>query len=94
LREHFLHWLEALSLIGKASDSVQMVTSLQSLVVSGLMGLSYQFNTDISGFLRVMQTLFCTKWSTMQQDSFFITDQSSKRHLFKYITLLSSSRRR
>jgi len=34
LREHLLHWLEALSLIGKISDSVQMVTSLQSMVVS------------------------------------------------------------
>jgi hypothetical protein len=35
LREHLLHWLEALSLIGKTSDSVQMVTDLQSMVVSG-----------------------------------------------------------
>ncbi|KAI9854448.1 MAG: hypothetical protein M1813_001242 [Trichoglossum hirsutum] len=35
LREHFLHWLEALSLIGKTSESVQMVTNLQSMVADG-----------------------------------------------------------
>jgi hypothetical protein len=34
LQEHFLHWLEALSLIGKTSDSIRMVTALQSMVVS------------------------------------------------------------
>ena len=34
LREHLLHWLETLSLIGKISDSVQMVTNLQSMAVS------------------------------------------------------------
>jgi NACHT domain len=41
LREHFLHWLEALSLIGKTSDSVQMVTNLQSMIVSRPVALSY-----------------------------------------------------
>jgi NACHT domain len=34
LQKHFLHWLEALSLIGKTSDSVGMVTALQSMMVS------------------------------------------------------------
>ena len=36
LKKHFLHWLEALSLIGKTSDSVHMVTDLESMVVSDL----------------------------------------------------------
>ena len=36
LKCHFLHWLEGLSLIGKISDSVGMVTALQSMVVSDL----------------------------------------------------------
>jgi NACHT domain len=36
LQKHFLHWLEALSLIGKMPDSVRMVTALQSMVVSDL----------------------------------------------------------
>ena len=34
LQKHFLHWLEALSLIRKTSDSIRMVTVLQSMVVS------------------------------------------------------------
>jgi hypothetical protein len=34
LQEHMLHWLEALSLIGKISDSVKMITDIQSMVVS------------------------------------------------------------
>jgi len=36
LRKHFLHWLEALSLIREMSDSVRMVTDLESMVVSEL----------------------------------------------------------
>jgi hypothetical protein len=36
LRKHFLHWLEALSLIGKISDGVLMVRSLaDELMVRG-----------------------------------------------------------
>jgi hypothetical protein len=32
IQEHFLHWLEALSLIGKISEGVFMITMLQSLL--------------------------------------------------------------
>jgi hypothetical protein len=32
LRRHFLHWLEALSLIGRASESITIIKTLQSLV--------------------------------------------------------------
>jgi hypothetical protein len=38
LQKHFLHWLETLSLVGKTSDSVGMVTALQSMVVSDTVG--------------------------------------------------------
>lgn len=39
-QEHFLHWLEAMSLIGKMSEGVLMVAALQSIVtVSGLQAL-------------------------------------------------------
>jgi hypothetical protein len=34
LQKHFLHWLEALSLIGKMSNGIRMVSALQSMVVS------------------------------------------------------------
>jgi hypothetical protein len=37
LQKHFLHWLEALGLIRKTSDSIRMVTVLQSMVVSDSM---------------------------------------------------------
>jgi hypothetical protein len=30
LREHFLHWLEALGLIGKISEGITAITSLES----------------------------------------------------------------
>ena len=32
LQKHFLHWLEALSLIGRISDSIAMIGNLQSVV--------------------------------------------------------------
>ena len=31
LREHFLHWLEALSLMGKISDCISLIDTLRSL---------------------------------------------------------------
>jgi hypothetical protein len=34
LREHFLHWLEALSLLGKLDDGVESVALLATLFVS------------------------------------------------------------
>jgi len=33
LRKHFLHWLEALSLIGKISDSILMLKTLESILI-------------------------------------------------------------
>jgi hypothetical protein len=35
LTNHFLHWLEALSLLGRLLDSIAIVTTLESLSVSG-----------------------------------------------------------
>jgi WD40 repeat protein/Mrp family chromosome partitioning ATPase len=43
LRQRFLHWLESLSLMGKVSESVNFVTTLQSLVA--------EKNSQISAFL-------------------------------------------
>ncbi|RMZ88459.1 hypothetical protein DV736_g4311, partial [Chaetothyriales sp. CBS 134916] len=43
LRQHFLHWLESLSLMGKISESVNLVVTLKSLVGAG--------NSKISAFL-------------------------------------------
>jgi hypothetical protein len=35
LKRHFLHWLEALSLLGKISESIAMIRSLQALISVG-----------------------------------------------------------
>jgi hypothetical protein len=35
LKRHFLHWLEALSLLGKISESISMIRSLQTLISVG-----------------------------------------------------------
>jgi hypothetical protein len=44
LQKHFLHWLEALSLMGKMSEGVLMITALQSMcTVSDLVPLRYDF---------------------------------------------------
>ena len=32
LQKYFLYWLEAMSLMGEASDSIHMINSLQSLI--------------------------------------------------------------
>jgi NACHT domain len=50
LQKHFLHWLEALSLIGKTSDSIRMVTALQSMVVSGPIANFISIGINIGGF--------------------------------------------
>ena len=43
LKEHFLHWLEALSLIRKVSEGVLVMKDLQSMVNVGIpMLLFYQ----------------------------------------------------
>jgi hypothetical protein len=41
LQQHFLHWLEALSLIGKMSEGVFMITALQSMLTVGDFVLRY-----------------------------------------------------
>ena len=36
LQGHFLHWLEALSLIGGISESIKMISNLQSIIAVSL----------------------------------------------------------
>ncbi|GIJ91799.1 hypothetical protein Asppvi_010772 [Aspergillus pseudoviridinutans] len=47
LKEHFLHWLEALSLTGGISESIRLLEELQTAVDSAN-------NTELSAFLRDM----------------------------------------
>ncbi|OQU97031.1 NACHT domain-containing protein [Cladophialophora immunda] len=43
LQQHFFHWLECLSLLGRISDSIRLIDTLQSLVAEN--------NSEISAFL-------------------------------------------
>jgi hypothetical protein len=62
LRKHFLHWLEALSLMNRIAEVIGHVDVLQSLVsVSDLQ----------EGFLERRLALIC-KWAGKQFNSFII----------------------
>ncbi|OCL08091.1 vegetative incompatibility protein HET-E-1 [Glonium stellatum] len=50
LREKLLYWLEALSLLGKVSDSIQMIVNLQSLVAGRQVAL-YELTRDAERFI-------------------------------------------
>lgn len=41
LKRHFIHWLEALSLLGKISESITIIGCLQALVSVGYTELAY-----------------------------------------------------
>ena len=45
LQKYFLYWLEAMSLMGKASESIRMVDSLQSII-----NVSYSVAFDVSSY--------------------------------------------
>ncbi|PHH78547.1 hypothetical protein CDD82_2975 [Ophiocordyceps australis] len=52
LHKHFLHWLEALGLLGRISESVQFVKELQTLVESNA-------GTQIEAFLKDAERFIC-----------------------------------
>ena len=51
LQKHFLHWLEALSLINRIAEVIEYIGVLQSLVSvsNALAGISERINSDIYG---------------------------------------------
>jgi NACHT domain len=90
LQKHFLHWLEALSLMKHMSRGVIMVRTLESmLTVSGYKYLPYSSELRLMESSRLMKALVCAPLSKMQNDSSSITDQLLRKHLFKRIALLS-----
>ena len=64
LRRRFLHWLEALSLVGKAAESIRMVTALESLVEVGMETVKIKCPANSSR----MGVLNCLPSSMMQRD--------------------------
>ena len=70
LRNHFLHWLEALSLLGKMSDGVLAVKALESILpVSNATVLCLSY-TLIHRSPNPMQTIIYSPWFMMQSASF------------------------
>lgn len=68
LKGHFLHWLEALSLMGKTSEGVLAVISLESLViVSDGPSVLGEILANLQS-LRLTRVLVCTRLSMMQND--------------------------
>jgi hypothetical protein len=53
LRQHFMHWLESLSIFSKISESIQFISILQSLVV--------EENSQISIFLQDARRFVLTR---------------------------------
>jgi len=85
LREHLLHWLEALSLMRKTSEGVLAIISLDSMVVvSDTYSTFKRIPTNIS---RLTKVPACTHLSTMQNDLPYITDQQLNKLLSRHITL-------
>ncbi|KAK2778994.1 hypothetical protein FQN52_002663 [Onygenales sp. PD_12] len=62
LQEHFLHWVEALSLMGDMSNAVIMITSLKSTLLpksvhnSSLFSLVYDAERLVLGFRSIIET--------------------------------------
>jgi hypothetical protein len=74
LEKHFLHWLEALSLIGKVSEGVLMIIKLESMIK--VCGLILPRCETIADLLDIrIKILPCVLWFMMQSDMFFKTGQ-------------------
>lgn len=85
LTHHFLHWLEALCFMGRISESIQMIHTLQARVtVSNKTWRSYDSRADLLISLGTMKYL---PSSTMQIDSFSNAFRSLTLHLFSCIVL-------
>ncbi|KAI9779780.1 MAG: hypothetical protein M1816_003344 [Peltula sp. TS41687] len=59
LREHFLHWLEALSLMGKMSESIALTGILLSRVVAG--------STEVLPFLNDARRFVMRTWAIIEE---------------------------
>jgi hypothetical protein len=78
--------------MGKTSDGVLAITSLESIIQ--VRALAYSIKPKVTKKLRSTAALIYTRLSKMQKDSSYIAGILSRRRLFKYIALLLSSRQR
>ncbi|KZZ93756.1 WD40/YVTN repeat-like-containing domain protein [Moelleriella libera RCEF 2490] len=64
LKQHFLHWLEALSLIGKTSESLEAMKGLQSFLQPSSNQRLLSFLNDAIQFIPA--TIFMIEWIPLQ----------------------------
>jgi hypothetical protein len=84
LQKYFLYWLEAMSLIGEASESIRMIDNLQSLIQVSYVSTFYVgCHTYLSR--RPMKVPRYLVFFTMQSALPCETDQYLKIHRYNYI---------
>lgn len=59
LKSHLLHWLEALGLLGKISDGIAMIKSLQHLIKVRYTGMDSLIHANIGRLARCQREHFC-----------------------------------
>ena len=92
LQKHFLHWLEALSLMRKTSEGILALISLDSMDA-----VSRAYTMPSKALAKITRTINLPDYKhlfMMQSGLPYIIDQSVKKLLSSYITLLSSSHRK
>jgi hypothetical protein len=94
LRDHVLHWLEALSWLQKVSEGIQAVTSLESISIVSLSYMQHLrcYPTKLF-FRRATVRIYVRLFMTLSGSHSMAGHRSSKL-LFKYIVAHLFSRRR
>ena len=85
MQQHLLYWLEALSLAGKISEGVRAIQLSEDMVEVRLLKAAQGHRLIM--LPRPAKVLGFTPLSTTPSDFSSITDQLSRKHLFKHIAL-------
>lgn len=76
LQQNFMHWLEAMSLMGKTSEAIIMITNMTKMTnVGNYFLLSNLINVNPKLSLRNHRS--CTTWSMIAADFYWLLDMSS-----------------
>jgi hypothetical protein len=93
LRTHFLHWLEAMSLMRETNRATQLIGTLCALVTVRLSGITFaKSSINLQYSHQIVRSLF---FSRMPNDLHYDSSPCLKKSLFKYTRpLLFSPQRR
>ena len=89
-REHFLHWLEALSIMGRTAEGLSMVTELESMASVSVSQLNWYKGIDATGFSHKMSS-HCKLLHTTHDDLSYAIGTSSRQLHCRYTALPSCS---